>query len=162
MVFASVLIVVAASTAFAQQAPARGERPLPVFQVAAADGTPTASAQLSPESQWLLIYLNPASATSRRLLQAMREWEAPQVATRTVLIVGGTAQEAQAFIERALPDELRSMRWYSDTDRKAWQALNLKGSPVLVGIRDGRTEWSLSGVLADPAALKSVVLTWVR
>jgi hypothetical protein len=33
---------------------------------------------------------------------------------------------------------------------------------VLIGVRQGKTEWSLSGVLSDPAALKSVVLTWVN
>ena len=162
MVHALTLLVLAATVAGQQPAPGRSERPLPAFQVLAADGTSTSSAQLSPESQWLLVYLNPGSSTSRRLLQAMKEWEAPQLVGRTVLIVRGKASEAQAFIEQSLPEELRGMRWYADSDRGAWQALNLTGAPVLIGVTNGRTEWSLSGVLADPSALKSVVLTWVR
>lgn len=162
MVHALTLLVLVTMAAGQQPAPARSERPLPTFQVMAADGTSTSSAQLSPESQWLLVYLNPASSTSRRLLQAMKEWEAPQLVSRTVLIVGGKATEARAFIGQSLPEELRGMRWYADSDRGAWQALNLKGAPVLIGVTNGQTEWSLSGVLADPSALKSVVLTWIR
>lgn len=162
MIRALTLLVLATTAAGQPPAPGRSEGPLPTFQVMAGDGAPTSSAQLSPESQWLLVYLNPASSTSRGLLQAMKEWEAPQIVSRTVLIVGGKASEAAAFIEQSLPEEQRGMRWYADADRSAWQALHLKGAPVLIGVTNGQTEWSLSGVLAEPSALKSVVLTWVR
>lgn len=162
MVHTLALLALAALTTGPQAGSSRSDRPLPAFQVTSPEGTPASSAQLSPESQWLLVYVNPASSTSRRLLQAMKEWEAPQIVSRTVLIVQGRLPEARAFVEQSLPEELRGMRWYADSDRGAWQALNLTGAPVLVGVTNGRSEWLLSGVLADPSALKSVVLTWVR
>jgi hypothetical protein len=140
----------------------RGERPLPAFQVVTADGAAVASAQLTAESQYLLVYVSAASSTSRKLLDAMGEWATPELARRTVLVIGGTPQEAQRFIDAGIPEPLQGMTRYFDTARSAWQALGLRGSPVLLGVRDGRTEWSLSGVLGDPAALKSVVLTWVN
>jgi hypothetical protein len=157
----STLALVAMMSGFQANAP-RADRTLPAFQVTSPDGTTAASTQLSPESQWLLVYVNPASATTKRLLQAMRTWDAPELVSRTVLIFQGRAAEAQTFMDASLPEELRGMRWYADPDRSAWNALHLTGSPVLIGVANGRSDWSLSGVLGDPAALKSVVLTWVR
>lgn len=140
----------------------RGERPLPAFQVVTAEGAVVSSAQLTSEPQYLLVYVNAASSTSRKLLDALGEWATPELARRTVVVIGGTPQEAQRFIESGVPESLQGMTRYFDTGRSAWQALNLRGSPVLIGVREGRTEWSLSGVLSDPTALKSVVLTWVN
>jgi hypothetical protein len=140
----------------------RGERPLPAFEVVSGAGAAVSSAQLTSEPQYLLVYVNAASSTSRRLLDAMGEWASPQLAQRTVLLIGGTPQEAQRFIDTGVPESLQGMTRYLDTSRSAWQALNLRGSPVLIGVRQGKTEWSLSGALSDPAALKSVVLTWVN
>ena len=140
----------------------RGEGPLPTFQVVTAEGAVVSSAQLTSEPQYLLVYVNSASLTSRKLLNALGEWATPELARRTVLVIGGTPQEAQRFIESGVPESLQAMTRYLDTGRTAWQALSLRGAPVLIGVRNGRTEWSLSGVLSEPAALKSVVLTWVN
>ena len=140
----------------------RAERPLPAFEVVTSEGAAVSSAQLTSEPQYLLVYVNAASSTSRKLLDALGEWATPELARRTVVVIGGTPQEAQRFIESGMPASLLGTARYFDTGRSAWQALNLRGSPVLIGVRDGRTEWSLSGVLSDPAALKSVVLTWVN
>ena len=140
----------------------RAERPLPAFEVVTSEGAAVSSAQLTSESQYLLVYVNAASSTSRKLLDALGEWATPELARRTVVVIGGTPQEAQRFIESGMPASLLGTARYFDTGRSAWQALNLRGSPVLIGVRDGKTEWSLSGVLSDPAALKSVVLTWVN
>lgn len=140
----------------------RGERPLPAFQVVTGEGAVVSSAQLTSEPQYLLVYVNAASSTSRKLLDALGDWATPKLAGRTVLVIGGTPQEAQRFIATGVPESLQGMTRYFDTGHSAWQALNLRGSPVLIGVRDGRTDWSLSGVLSDPAALKSVVLTWVN
>ena len=140
----------------------RGERPLPAFEVVTSEGAAVSSAQLTSEPQYLLVYVNAASSTSRKLLDALGEWATPDLTRRTVVVIGGTPQEAQRFIEAGMPASLQGTARYFDTGRSAWQALSLRGSPVLIGVRDGRTEWSLSGVLSDPAALKSVVLTWVN
>ena len=141
---------------------AHGERPLPAFEVVTGDGAAVSSAQLTSEPQYLLVYVNAASSTSKKLLDALGEWATPELARRTVVVIGGSPQEAQRFIETGMPASLQTTARFFDTGRSAWQALNLRGSPVLIGVRDGRTEWSLSGVLSDPAALKSLVLTWVN
>jgi len=38
----------------------------------------------------------------------------------------------------------------------------MKGTPVIIGIRKGRMEWVISGLLKDPATLTSAVRTRVE
>ena len=162
MVHALILAAVLMAPVVPQAGPPRADRPLPAFQVTSPDGTPAASTRLSSESQWLLVYVNPASATSRRLLNAMKEWEAPQLVTRTVLIIQGNPAEARAFIEKSLPEELRGMLWYADGDRSAWQALKLTGSPVLVGVANGQKRMVAQWCAGGSVSTEIGGLTWVR
>ncbi len=52
--------------------------------------------------------------------------------------------------------------WYADSQMQAWQALQLHGTPVLVGVSKGQIAWTLAGVLSKPESLESVVRTWVE
>ena len=47
--------------------------------------------------------------------------------------------------------------WWSGPSR----ALGLKGTPVIIGIRKDRMEWTMSGLLKDPATLTSAIRTRV-
>jgi len=60
-----------------------------------------------------------------------------------------------------LPPDLQ-LTWYADPERVAATALELSGAPVLIGVRNGAVEWQVGGVLNDPAALESVVRSWVE
>jgi hypothetical protein len=53
------------------------------------------------------------------------------------------------------------VRWYADEQAEAWQALRLGGTPMLVGIRDGRVEWTLSGTVSDPESLDGLLSSWL-
>jgi hypothetical protein len=52
--------------------------------------------------------------------------------------------------------------WYADAKGEAWQALEMKGTPVIIGICKGRMEWVISGLLKDPTTLTSAVRTRVE
>lgn len=137
------------------------QTPLPGFRVVRPDGTAVSSAQLAPGDQWLLIYLAPGCPSCDRLLAALKDWQSPALLERAVIVVGGQAPTAQSYIQRTEPSEVSSIAWYADAGNEAWTALRLTGTPVLVGVRKGVVEWAVSGVLNDPAALESVVKTWV-
>jgi len=62
---------------------------------------------------------------------------------------------AQAYLQRKLPKEVSGIPWYADAQGEAWRALGIKGAPVIIGIRKGRMEWMISGLLKDPATLSS-------
>jgi len=137
------------------------QRPLPVFHVTTADGSLVSSAQFNPSGQWLLIYVAPGSPSCDRLLVALKGWVSPNLLERTVIVVGGSTDGAQAYLAKALPPEVGAIAWYADPQDEAWAALRLTGAPVLVGVKEKTIQWSISGVLNDPKVLESAVRTWV-
>lgn len=156
--------LVAAVAVFVFQAAlsAAQEERLPEFVVQRQDGAPVTSEQMAPESKWLLIYLNPSCRACDTLMRALPKWQTPALMSRLVLVVGGKPAEAAAYVAKSLPEEMAGLRWYHDADRAAAHALELIGAPMLFGVQDGEIEWQLGGVLNDPAALESVVRSWVE
>lgn len=138
------------------------QRPLPAFTVSSAAGTPVPSTALSGQSRWVLMYVAPGCRSCDRLLRALKDWQSPQLVGRTVVVVRGRSAEAAAYIAQRMPAETAAVPWYADENNEAWQALELKGTPVLLGVDRGEIKWTLSGVLNDPKALESVVRTWVE
>jgi hypothetical protein len=138
------------------------QKPLPAFNVLGADGTAVSSSQLPVSNQWLLIYVVPGCRSCDLLLRALKSWQSAQLLQQTIIVVGApTAAAAQQYIQGVLPPDVGAVQWYADVQAEAWTALQLTGTPVLVGVRKGTIQWAISGVLNDPGALESVVKTWV-
>ena len=136
-------------------------RPLPAFTVTSPAGAAVASAALSGQERWVLIYVSPDCRSCDRLLASLRDWQSPQLTSRTVVIVRGSSAPAAAYVAERLPSAV-AVSWYVDERSEAWQALSLKGTPVLIGVERGEIDWTISGVLNDPKALESVVRKWVE
>jgi hypothetical protein len=158
--WAAVLLVFAAVGA-AELAQAAEQRPLPAFNVVSLEGTAVSSGQVGTVGQWIVIYVTPTSPASIRLLSAMKAWESPAMAQRVVVLVGAPLEDAKAFVG-GRAQEWPAVRWFADPQGEAWKALRLTGTPYLLGVRDARITWSLAGVLNDPAALESVIRSWVE
>lgn len=138
-------------------------RPLPDFAVTAADGRQLPAATLLSGGRWLLVYLSPESAPSGRLLRLMKDWQIPQLLARTAIVVRGDANEAQAYLGKRAPQEiLPSLAWYADPYRQAWDALELHGTPMLMGVQNAQIAWTVAGVLSRPESLESIVRTWIE
>ena len=137
------------------------KRPLPPFDVTTPTGATVGAASLGPPGQWLIVYVAPNSAPSARLVKALQSWQSPALAERTVVVIGGTLAGARRFIDQQA-GAASSLRWVTDPSSVAWRALRLSGTPTLVGVKDGRIEWVLAGVLNDPKALESAVRSWVE
>lgn len=152
------LLLAVASSARAQSP----EGALPAFSVTAPGGEAVASEALAPASQWLLVYLDPSPTPCAELVRLLRKWQTPQLASRVVLVVRGTPGEVQAWLERELGERPAPFKWAADSGLEAWTALGLEGTPVLIGVREGRVEWRLMGVLSRVESLESIVRTWVE
>jgi hypothetical protein len=138
-------------------------RPLPDFTVLAPDGRDVVATALSTEGHWLLVYLSPESAPSSRLLRLMRDWQIPQLLSRTAIVVRGDVPTAQAYLVKRAPEEiLPSLTWYADPQHQAWDALQLHGTPMLMGVANGQIMWTVAGVLSRPDSLESIVRTWME
>jgi hypothetical protein len=137
-------------------------KPLPAFDLVAADGRTVSSSALSQEQQWLLVYVTPGCLPCDRLVKALGEWRSPLADARTVLVVGAPAGEATKYLAATRPAALAGVPAYTDPSRKIHEALKIGGAPALIGIKDGRVEWTLGGVLNDPRAVESVIRAWVE
>jgi hypothetical protein len=139
------------------------QKPLPPFRLLAPDGaTLVPSNELQGGDQWLLVYVSPGCPSCDLLLAALKGWQSASLIQHTIVVVGAqTTAAAQQYMQRMLPPEVGAVQWYADVQAEAWTALQLTGTPVLVGVRKGMIQWAISGVLNDPGALESVVKTWV-
>jgi hypothetical protein len=155
-------LVAATLSLWTSTAGAIERKPLPVFEVFTPEGSAAESRQLSQEPQWLIIYTTADCASCDRLLDALEHWQSPQLLARTVVIVGGHPSVVGPYLQRRRDASAVAISFYSDAQGQAWQTLALTGIPVLLGVRAGQLEWSLSGVLNDPSALESVVRKWVE
>jgi hypothetical protein len=138
------------------------QKPLPLFRLLASDGaTVVSSNELPGGDQWLLVYVSPGCPSCDLLLEALRGWQNASLIQHTILVVGApNTAAAQQYIQQMLPSDASALQWYADVQAEAWTALQLKGTPVLVGVKKGTIQWAISGVLNDPGALESVVKTW--
>lgn len=136
-------------------------RAVPSFSVTRVDGTSVDSAQLTAETQYVLLYVRPDCRPCDRLLALVKSAKSPQLASRMVVVVNGDANAAARYVGRQIPADAGPVTWYADTDGGGYRALRLTGMPALIGVKDGQMMWSIAGVLNDAETVESVVRTWV-
>lgn len=136
-------------------------KPLPLFEVRALDGRKVKSQQLAGGDKWLLVYVEPGCKPCEEVLRVFkRQPPLASIEQKLAVVVGGrSAEEVKSLASRFawIPESC----WYADASSASATALKAKGAPVVFGIRSGRIEWSLSGVLANSQKLESILLTWV-
>jgi hypothetical protein len=135
--------------------------PLPAFTTVTATGAAVTSAALSSETKWLLIYVVPGNPACNKLLTALQAWASPAFLSRVVIVVGGKLESAQPFIDSRATTTSGSYLWYADPDGSAAKALQVQSVPTVIAVTQGKIEWKLGGVLNDPAAIESVLRTWI-
>ena len=136
------------------------ERPLPVFSVQDGNGQAASSSQLTAVPQYVLVYVAPGCRPCDRVLDLLKDRQRPEVAQRVVVVVRSDARTASTYIDRQLAD-VTGATWYADAEGEAYRSLKLTGWPALVGVRQGRIMWSVSGVLNDASTVGSIVQSWV-
>lgn len=131
---------------------------LPAFEVVSPAGAAVASAELSREAHWLLVYVSAAGCGScDRLIASLEQWRPTLPQSRVVIVIRGSRDAAHAFAtQHAIPD----VAWYADADESGVRALGLQHVPALVAVERGRVAWVVTGVLNDPAAVEPMVRSW--
>lgn len=137
------------------------DKPLPAFSVTASDGSAVTSTALNAAPQYVLIYVAPNCRPCDRIVELLKEWKSPAMSARVVFVVAASGANAAAYVGARLPPEAGAPVVYGDESGAAYRALKLTGTPVLIGVRAGRTVWSVSGVFNDGTTVESVVRTWI-
>ena len=138
------------------------QRPLPAFEVVNAAGEATPSAMMGPGGKWVLIYVTPECRSCQRLFSAMEDWNSAPLNAATVVMIKGDHATVSAYATDHLPGAVVGTRWFADASDAGRKALQLTGSPVIIGMQDQQIKWAIAGVLNDPAALESALRTWVE
>lgn len=131
------------------------------FSVFAASGTRVDGRELIARDRPLVVYLVPESEASSRVLVALREWWQPGWNGRVVLVFGAPLDTSRAWFEQTWGDGERP-EWFADPDTAAWKALQLQGTLGVAAIDQGRVEWKIDGVIADPSVLQPAMRAWIE
>ena len=145
---------------FASASAQADDRPLPPFTVYDARGVAVQSTAIAPTGRSTLLFVKPSCRSCDQLLGALARLEQPALATQLVLVIQAPVEEATAFATYHLPVELQSVRWFADADASAWNALDLKGVPVLIATENARIAWTYKGAPAR-SLLDSLMRTWL-
>jgi hypothetical protein len=133
---------------------------LPDFTVQALDGSSSKSSDWQLQGKWLVIYVEGRCDPCVGLLGRLNKQDYPQLASRTVIVVGGAQVQDVQALRSKLPD-LATAAWYADSTKNAPAVLNLRSAPVIVGLQDRVVHWHLNGVPADRKFLHSALTTWL-
>lgn len=154
---AAVLAVLwaAAATHIAAQ---RG--PLPPFTVTALDGTAVDAGTLVVDGSWLLVHVQAQCGACDALLAQIDQVERPS-APRIVVVGGGMDQAAMAALAAKHP-RMAASRWFADPSRAVLQALAIKTSPTVFGLRQSDVHWRLAGGVRNERELESILFTWLE
>ena len=141
---------------------------LPKFQVQSPTGEWVESAGLVPEpgparpglQKWVLVYAPPAGRAWELLVNALEPLGRPDLASRTVVIVGRTSPENLAGALGGL-EKLSGLGWYADPTGAARSALPGSAVPVAYGLRGDVIEWDLVGVPGDGAEYGGLLRGWL-
>ena len=133
---------------------------LPDFEVMDFDGETSESRAFAQEGSWLLVYVQPESSSSERLLNLLRA-EVFHLPERFVILVGGRAPGKARDFAEGFPD-LIDAQWYVDKNREGFSGLNLKGVPVVLGLHGSEIAWRVNGLLPQSKNLETLLLSWLE
>ena len=131
---------------------------LPAFDLVSPAGAIVASAKLSTEARWLLIYVSTTCGSCDRLLSALEQWRPTLPNGRIVIVVRGARDAARQYA--AQHADAAGLPWYADADLQCARALGLQHEPALVAVENGRIAWVVTGVLNDPGAVEPIIRNW--
>lgn len=153
--------VLFAALAWAVDAEARQRQPLPDFQLttAAGEAVSTEGAALTTGRK-LLVYVRPNCRPCETLLKLVDPAENPSTPAAMVVVVG-TGSEQLTAVQADYP-HLQQAAWFADATGTVWKALQLSGTPVVLGLNNGVVEWRLRGVTPGDDEVKSILSTWAE
>jgi len=131
--------------------------PLPVLDLQSLEGAAVPRAGYVRSGPWVLVYVMPFAGATPAILNALEASTAGGGPPITV-VVGGSPADAAELAARH-KDRLPAT-WFADPKGASRAALGLKVLPVIIGVRDQETHWTLAGGGVERSTLRSVVVSW--
>jgi hypothetical protein len=125
---------------------------LPDFTLLSETNQPIKIKSLISEGKSLIIYVLPESLPAQHLINFLQNPSNALIKNRSILITGGLPKS----------DSIGKITTYRDFEEQAVNALNVTGSPTILGIQNGTIEWTLSGILNNPETLENIINSWFK
>ena len=152
-------LVAGVGAAWSQAALAAERRPVVPIPLTRADGSAFDMATSVQEGPWLIVYVDPQSPTSGRLLQALVDWKLDAHAGQILVVLPGG--DTATAVATEWQEKLGALPITIDAQRGGRQALGIKAIPTVLGARGAWVEWQVAGVLNDPEVLRGVITSWI-
>jgi hypothetical protein len=137
-----------------------GAQSFPSFTVLDRASGAVASTNLLAGQRTVLVVVRPACQSCERLLNTLAELPGVPGRAEITILVESSVDEAQRFVARKVPSALSAAPWFADARQEGWAALELSGTPVIMGIDASGIAWSYAGN-PNRGLLDSLMRTWV-
>lgn len=135
-------------------------RDIPDFSVESATGEQVESAVLTDESQWLLIFIDANSLGQLRSLNWLEPFSTQEALAPRIVLIAGGGTKAWLDSITARSGYLAKFNWFFDPKWISFKALGVQGTPIALGIKDGRMEWAVAGRW-DAADVQTLFTNWI-
>ena len=133
------------------------------FPLIDAHGQSLESASLFGSGSRVIVYVVPGNEPGTRLIDALGAWserDPVQWRERVHVVVAASPAAAREWLGERWSEP--GALWFADPTGDGWRALGLQGTLGVVGIRDGRSEWKIDGVIADPSVVEPAIDAWIK
>jgi hypothetical protein len=135
------------------------QRPLPLFTLYTADEQAVPAQTLVQSGYWIVVYRD-ANCTQCDALMKSLSAHSPD-ASRIVIVVSGITGSNLLKLEQQYPD-LADARWLRDVKHNFSSAMNIAGTPHVVGMRNGAIRWQHAGASADDLTFPAAIDSWLK
>jgi hypothetical protein len=133
------------------------------FSLVDANDQTLESASVFSSGSRVIVYVVPGNEPGTRLIDALGEWaqrDPIQWRERVFIVVAASPASAREWLGERWSEP--GAKWFADPSGAGWRAFGLQGTLGVVGIRGGRIEWKIDGVIADPSIVEPAIDAWVK
>lgn len=132
---------------------------LPGVNLTNVSGETVLADQIGKETTVLLVLVRRSSPGGERLLNYLNRLN-PQLPAGRVCIVASGADDKLLKTMTERFKNLSNAVWYRDPDEHLMKQLNIRATPVIIGVRNAVASWSVVGML-DEKKMEGTLRGWI-
>ncbi len=133
--------------------------PVPDITLVDRHGAARQAPAVARAGTWLLVVAEPGCTSCDVMLDAATAAASEAGGGVIVVLAGGAAADIEAASQRW--PALAETSWFLADRTTVTEVFRLTTRGAIVGVRDGTVEWSLSGVITNPADLRTLCGAWL-
>jgi hypothetical protein len=133
--------------------------PLPAVDLITRDGATVRADAVAREGKWVIFYLHAACRSCEAVLAAIDGLDAADVARVTIVTEVKDVVELSSAAGRF--PRLAGVQWLGDTTGAMGARVAPQVAAAVIGLQGTMIEWSVTGIVTDPAQVRPIVTAWL-